>query len=76
VVDQLRALGVTTGGVVVVHTSFKAVGPIEVGPIGPDPDERIGVYTPPTSLRAPPRAGRDELPQAEPTVPTFRDGRR
>ncbi|MPZ39698.1 MAG: AAC(3)-VI family aminoglycoside N-acetyltransferase [Rhizobiales bacterium] len=32
--DQLRALGVEAGGVVLVHTSFRAVGPMEGGPLG------------------------------------------
>lgn len=31
---QLRALGVRPGGVLVVHTSFRAVGPVEGGPLG------------------------------------------
>src|SRR5215208_3307353 len=31
---QLRALGVRDGGVLVVHTSFRAVRPIEGGPAG------------------------------------------
>jgi aminoglycoside 3-N-acetyltransferase len=34
VVGQLHALGVATGGVLLVHTSFQAVGPIEGGPLG------------------------------------------
>jgi aminoglycoside N3'-acetyltransferase len=34
VVRQLRELGVVSGGVLLVHTSFKAVGPIEGGPLG------------------------------------------
>lgn len=34
VVAQLHALGVNPGGVLLVHTSFKAVRPIEDGPIG------------------------------------------
>ncbi len=34
VVDQLRALGVQPGGVLLVHTSFRAVRPIEGGPLG------------------------------------------
>jgi aminoglycoside 3-N-acetyltransferase len=34
VVADLRALGVKPGGVLLVHTSFKAVGPIEGGPLG------------------------------------------
>jgi aminoglycoside N3'-acetyltransferase len=32
--DQLRALGVKQGGVLLVHTSFRAVRPIEGGPRG------------------------------------------
>jgi aminoglycoside N3'-acetyltransferase len=34
VADQLRTLGVETGGVLLVHTSFRAVRPIEGGPLG------------------------------------------
>jgi aminoglycoside 3-N-acetyltransferase len=34
VADQLRALGVEAGGVLLVHTSFRAVRPIEGGPPG------------------------------------------
>jgi aminoglycoside 3-N-acetyltransferase len=34
VVAQLRALGVERGGVLLVHTSFKAVRPVERGPLG------------------------------------------
>lgn len=34
VVDQLRTLGVRPGGVLLVHTSFRAVRPIEGGPLG------------------------------------------
>jgi aminoglycoside 3-N-acetyltransferase len=32
--DQLRALGVRPGGVLLVHTSYRAVGPVEGGPLG------------------------------------------
>ncbi|MQA89282.1 MAG: AAC(3)-VI family aminoglycoside N-acetyltransferase [Gemmatimonas sp.] len=32
--DQLRALGVEEGGVLLVHTSFRAVRPVEGGPAG------------------------------------------
>lgn len=32
--EQLRALGVEKGGVLLVHTSFRAVRPVEGGPIG------------------------------------------
>ncbi len=34
VADQLRALGVRPGGVLLVHTSFRAVRPIDDGPLG------------------------------------------
>ncbi|MEK9944569.1 MAG: AAC(3) family N-acetyltransferase, partial [Alphaproteobacteria bacterium] len=34
IADQLRALGVTPGGVLQVHTSFRAVRPVEGGPAG------------------------------------------
>jgi aminoglycoside N3'-acetyltransferase len=33
-VTQLRALGVQAGGVLIVHTSFRAVRPVERGPLG------------------------------------------
>ncbi|HTD76544.1 MAG TPA: AAC(3) family N-acetyltransferase, partial [Chloroflexota bacterium] len=32
--DQLRAVGVEHGGVLLVHTSFRAVRPVEGGPLG------------------------------------------
>ena len=34
ILDQLRALGVKAGGVLLVHTSFRAVRPVEGGPLG------------------------------------------
>ena len=34
VIDQLRKLGVEEGGVLLVHTSFRAVRPVEGGPVG------------------------------------------
>ena len=34
VASQLRALGVDQGGVLLVHTSFRAVRPVEGGPLG------------------------------------------
>ena len=34
VVAQLRALGLSAAPVVVVHSSFRAVGPVEGGPLG------------------------------------------
>src|SRR5919202_6574452 len=32
--EQLRSLGVRPGGVLLVHTSFRAVRPVEGGPLG------------------------------------------
>ena len=34
IVEQLTKLGVRRGGVLLVHTSFRAVGPVEGGPLG------------------------------------------
>lgn len=34
IADQLRALGVAPGGTLLVHTSFRAVRPVEDGPLG------------------------------------------
>lgn len=34
IVEQLRSLGVRAGGVLLVHTSFRAVRPVEGGPLG------------------------------------------
>jgi aminoglycoside 3-N-acetyltransferase-4 len=34
IVDQLRALGVESGDVLLVHTSFRVVRPVEGGPLG------------------------------------------
>ena len=34
ITNQLRALGVEAGGALLVHTSFRATGPIEDGPLG------------------------------------------
>jgi aminoglycoside 3-N-acetyltransferase len=34
VASELRALGVEEGGVLLVHASFRATGPIAGGPVG------------------------------------------
>ncbi len=34
VAAQLRVPGVVEGGVLLVHTSFRAVQPVELGPLG------------------------------------------
>ena len=32
--DQLRAIGVVSGSILLVHTSFSRVGPVDEGPLG------------------------------------------
>jgi aminoglycoside N3'-acetyltransferase len=34
IAEHLRALGVRQGGVLLVHTSFRAARPVEGGPVG------------------------------------------
>jgi aminoglycoside N3'-acetyltransferase len=45
--SQIRTLGVPSGGILLVHTSFRAVRPIKGGPLGLI--ERL----PPLDLRGP-----------------------
>ena len=33
-IEQLRELGVRDGGILLVHTSFRAVRPVDAGPLG------------------------------------------
>lgn len=60
-IEQLRALGVRQGGVLLVHTSFRNVRPIEGGPEG-----LIGALTealgPEGTLAMPSATGDDDLP--------------
>lgn len=57
--DQLRALGVEPGGVLLVHTSFRATGPVEGGPLGLIEALRDAVGTGGT-LVMPSETGRDD----------------
>ncbi len=61
VADQLRALGVRPGGVLLVHTSFRAVRPIEGGPEGLI-DALCAALGPAGTLVMPSWTGDDEAP--------------
>jgi aminoglycoside N3'-acetyltransferase len=61
VVDQLRSLGVTAGGVLLVHTSFRAVRPVEGGPLGLIQSVREALG-PTGTLVMPSWTGRDDDP--------------
>ena len=72
VAGQLRSLGVRTGGVLLVHTSFRAVRPIEDGPPG-----LIGALRdalgPEGTLVMPSWTGDDEAPFDAATTPAAAD---
>ncbi|MBM3924964.1 MAG: AAC(3)-VI family aminoglycoside N-acetyltransferase [SAR202 cluster bacterium] len=61
VTDQLRALGVRRGGVLLAHTSFRAVRPIEGGPLGLI-DALCGALGPDGTLVMPSWTGNDDEP--------------
>lgn len=61
VADQLRTLGVRAGGVLLVHTSFRAVRPIEGGPLGLIDALRLALG-PDGTLVMPSWTGDDEAP--------------
>lgn len=72
VARQLRALGVRQGGVLLVHTSFRAVRPIEGGPLGliAALHEALG---PGGTLVMPSWTGDDEAPFDPATTPAAQD---
>ena len=72
VADQLRALGVRAGGVLLVHTSFRALRPIEDGPLGliASLQDALG---PDGTLVMPSWTGDDELPFDPATTPAAGD---
>lgn len=72
IADQLRALGVRTGGVLLVHTSFRALRPIEDGPLGliASLQDALG---PDGTLVMPSWTGDDELPFDPATTPAAGD---
>lgn len=72
VARQLRALGVERGGVLLVHTSFRAVRPIENGPRGLIEALRAAVG-PWGTLVMPAWTGDDHAPFDAATTPAARD---
>lgn len=72
VVDQLRTLGVRPGGVLLVHTSFRAVRPIEGGPLGLIDALRSALGSEGT-LVMPSWTGDDEAPFDPATTPAAED---
>lgn len=72
VTEQLRALGVREGGVLVVHTSFRAVRPVEGGPLGllSSLREALG---PEGTLVLPSGSGNDDEPFDPQTTPVRED---
>jgi aminoglycoside N3'-acetyltransferase len=71
-VEQLRALGVRRGGVLLVHTSFRAVRPVEGGPAGLIEALRIAIGEDGT-LVMPSWTGSDEEPFDPATTPASED---
>ena len=61
ILDQLRALGVKAGGVLLVHSSFRAVRPVEGGPLGLIEALR-GVLGPDGTLVMPSMSDNDDVP--------------
>jgi aminoglycoside N3'-acetyltransferase len=72
VVRQLRTLGVRQGGVLLVHTSFRAVRPIEGGPLGLIAALREALG-PDGTLAMPSWTGDDEAPFDAATTPAAED---
>jgi len=72
VISQLRVLGVKPGGVLLVHTSFRAVRPIETGPLGLIDALRSGL-SPEGTLVMPSWTGDEEEPFDPATTPASRD---
>ena len=72
VAEQLRALGVRRGGVLLVHTSFRAVRPIEEGPFGLI-DALRSALGPDGTLVTPSWTGDDEAPFDPAATPAAED---
>jgi aminoglycoside 3-N-acetyltransferase len=72
VAEQLRALGVRDGGVLLVHTSFRAVRPVEGGPAGLIQAFRDALR-PAGTLVMPSWAGNDEAPFDPAATPASED---
>lgn len=71
-VEQLRALGVERGGVLLAHTSFRAVRPVEGGPLGLIEALRAALG-PEGTLVMPSWPGDDDAPFDQATTPAARD---
>jgi aminoglycoside N3'-acetyltransferase len=72
VASQLRRLGVKRGGVLLVHTSFRAVRPVERGPLGLIEALRDALG-PEGTLVMPSWTELDDEPFDAPTTPSARD---
>ena len=72
VTEQLRSLGVRRGGVLVVHTSFRAVRPVEGGPSGLI-DALLGALGPDGTLVMPSWTGDDDTPFDRDNTPASAD---
>jgi aminoglycoside N3'-acetyltransferase len=72
VADQLRRLGVTRGGVLLVHTSFRAVRPVANGPMGLIEALREALG-PEGTLAMPSWTGEDDAPFHALTTPSAND---
>lgn len=72
VADQLRALGVRKGGVLLVHTSFRAIRPIEDGPSGLI-EALHAALGPDGTLAMPSWTGNDDEPFDPATTPASPD---
>lgn len=72
VADQLSALGVRPGGVLLVHTSFRAIRPIEDGPLGLI-DALRSALGPDGTLVMPSWTSDDEAPFDPVTTPAAED---
>src|ERR671932_2907355 len=71
--EQLRTLGVQPGGVLLVHTSFRAVRPVEGGPLGLIAALRAALG-PDGTLVMPSWSGEDDQPfdpMTTPAAPTL-----
>lgn len=72
VARQLRALGVAKGGVLLVHSSFRAVRPVEGGPLGLI-EALLAALGPEGTLVMPAWTGNDDEPFDPATTPTAPD---
>lgn len=71
-VDQLCALGVRAGGTLLVHSSYRAVRPVEGGPLGLIAALRAALG-PAGTLAMPSATGEDDLPFDPATTPNRAD---